>query len=300
MSGRDSFGLVIRWMWSHWCKSCELCASKKNPPKKGRAKLKNYVVGAPLKRVEMDILGPLPRSNSGNKYILVICDWFTKWTEAYAMPNQEAETCAKILVNQFICKMGIPHNLQTDQGRQFESRLFQEVCRLLDVKKIRSSPLHPITQGLVERYNRTLESMLSMFVSRNQKDWDKFLPMVMLAYRSTAQESTGYSPNRLMLGRELTLPVDIMFGQPSNESDCDSVDYEEDLRNKLERAYEHVRINLRKAASRQKGIYDKRVSGTIYEEGDKVWLFVPYRKKSLSPKLQRFWEGPFTIRTKNK
>lgn len=98
-----------------------------------------------------------------------------------------------------------------DQGRQYESDLFKVVCNLLQVEKIRTSPYHPQSDGMVERFNRILEAMLSSYVNQNHTDWDKQLPYLMMAYRSAEHETTGFSPNDLMLGREATTPLYLAF-----------------------------------------------------------------------------------------
>ncbi|KAL5506599.1 hypothetical protein EMCRGX_G008281 [Ephydatia muelleri] len=103
-----------------WCSGCLSCASRKPPPAKLRAPLQLDPAVRPLQRVAMDIMGPLPETSRGNKYILVIADYFTKWSEAYPIPNMEAITVAKCLVNEFICRFGVPEQLHSDQGRNFE------------------------------------------------------------------------------------------------------------------------------------------------------------------------------------
>ena len=119
-----------------------------------------------MERVAMDVLGPLPQTDRDNRYILVIGDYFTKWTEAYAIPNQEAATIAAVFVEQFVCRYGVPMQLHTDQGRDFESHLFKEICNLLAIDKTRTSALHPQSDGMIERANRTIEGMLAMFVDK--------------------------------------------------------------------------------------------------------------------------------------
>ena len=109
-----------------WCRACDLCASKERPTRTPRAPLRTYNVGAPLERVALDILGPLPESYRGNKYILITGDYFSKWTEAYAIPNQEATTVARVLVEEFVARFGIPRQIHSNQGRNFESKFFQE------------------------------------------------------------------------------------------------------------------------------------------------------------------------------
>ena len=277
-----------------WCNGCNACASAKGPSKKPRALLQQCPVGCPMERVALDIIGPLPTSHKGNKYVLVVADCFTRWTEAYALPNQEAVTIAEKLVTEFVCRFGAPMQILTDQGRQFESKLFAEICTLLDIDKTRTSSFHPQTNGLVERFNRTLEGMLRPFVSHHQQDWDEYLPMLLMAYRSTPQESSSISPNCMMLGHEINLPIDLMF--PIHESNhlVDS-EYASTLQERLQRAHENARLHLRSAAMRQKKLYDLKASPSRYKRGDFVWLYTPQKKKGISPKLQKFWSGPYLI-----
>ena len=120
----------------------------------------HFTAGMPVEKVVLDIMGPLPRCKRGNRYLLVLSDYFTKWVEAYAMPNQEAITVARKFVEEFVCRFGVPLSVHTDQGRKFESVLFQELCDMLDIDKSRTTPFHPQSYGLVERMNQTQENML--------------------------------------------------------------------------------------------------------------------------------------------
>lgn len=106
------------------------------------------------------------------------------------------------IVEEVITRLGVPDTIHSDQGRQYESELFQETCKLLDIQKTHTTPYHPQSDGMVERFNRTLTTMLSAFVNEHHSDWDVHLPYVMMAYRSSIQETTGMTPNMLMLGRE--------------------------------------------------------------------------------------------------
>ena len=157
---------LFNWRGCGWdvgsgCRRCDLCVTRNRSQKTPRAPMKTYNVGAPLERVALDVLGPLPESEQGNRYILVIADYFTKSTESYPMPNQEATTVAKLLVEEFLITFGAPRQLHSDQGRNFESAVFQEMCRLLDIDKTRTTLLRPQSDGMVKRFNRTLEAMLS-------------------------------------------------------------------------------------------------------------------------------------------
>ncbi|KAK3740332.1 hypothetical protein QZH41_000887 [Actinostola sp. cb2023] len=119
----------------YWCRRCDLCAARKKPQRTPRAAMRNYNVGAPMERVALDVLGPLPESDNSNKYVLVVADYFTKWTEAYAIPNQEAVTVATKVVDEFVARFGVPLQIHSDQGRNFESAVFKEMCTLLGIEK---------------------------------------------------------------------------------------------------------------------------------------------------------------------
>uniref|UniRef100_A0AAZ1X8S4 Gypsy retrotransposon integrase-like protein 1 n=1 Tax=Oreochromis aureus TaxID=47969 RepID=A0AAZ1X8S4_OREAU len=191
---------------------CDTCTAQKGPTQRSTAPLQQYLVGAPMERV--DVLGPFPVTESGNRYVLVVMDYFTKWPEAYAVPDQSATTTAERLVEEMFACFGVLAELHSDQGRNFESKVFGEICRQLGVEKTRTTPLHPQSDGLVERFNRTLATQLAILTSRHQRDWDRYLPLVLWSYRTAVQESSQCTPAALMFGRELRTPVDLVFGSP--------------------------------------------------------------------------------------
>ena len=167
--------MKARYYWlgltSHvkkWVRICHECGAKKRWGKKRRSPLQQYIVGSSMERLAMDILGPLPLTPRGNRYVLVVADYFTTWTESYAIPNQESATVAEKLVSEFVCRFGVPHELHSDQGTNFESKVMAEVCKLLDIEKNRTSSLHLHSDGQVERYNRTLIEMLRGKLQENQ------------------------------------------------------------------------------------------------------------------------------------
>ena len=124
-----------------WCKTCSHCAARKNPTHTRRAPLQSMLAGYPMQTVAVDIVGPFPSGESGNTYVLVASDYFSRWVEAYGIPNQEAVTVAKKLVDELFCRFSIPEQIHSDQGRQFESNLVQEICKLLHVNNTVSSPV---------------------------------------------------------------------------------------------------------------------------------------------------------------
>ena len=289
-----------RFYWRHcqrdiksWCNSCDLCSSQRGPPKKPRAPMSQYNVGAPSERVAMDILGPLPESESGNKYLLLVADYFTKWPEAYALPNQEATTVAEVFVREYVCRFGVPLELHSDQGRNFESNVFKEMCALLGIKKTRTTPLHPQSDGMIERMNRTLEAQLSKFVDDHHRDWDYYIPYLMMALHSATHKSTKCTPTMMQLGRELCLPIDLLLGRPEEPTPMHS--YTEKVQQSLEQVHLFARENLRLASDKMKDYYDLRANIKVFEAGDAVWLHNPQQKPGHSPKLMRAWEGPYTV-----
>jgi hypothetical protein len=279
------------------CEKCDRCASRKSPPHKSRGSLQTYLVGNPLERVSADILGPLPLTARRNKYILIVGDHFTKWTEAYALPNQEAETVANKIVSEFVCRYGTFRQFHTDKGTNFESNVMKEVCDMLQIQKTSTTPYHPQSDGMIERYNHTLENSLSTMVKKNQKDWDLKLPYAMMAYRTAIHCTTKYSPYYLCFGREANLPIDIMYGSP-NEDQIEVSEFTSKLKKNLEAAFENARENIRSEHVRQKRVYDQRSHGKPYKPGDFVWLYQPRRKKGITTKLSCNWIGPFMITKK--
>ena len=151
----------------HYMSACEKCLKSKNPVKTLKAPMHIVGAGRPMERIAADILGELPVTERGNRYILVVSDYFTKWTENFPIPTIEAETVANTIVKEVITRFGVPSTIHSDQGRQFESQLFAEMCKMLHIKKTRITPYHPQSNGMVERFNKTLVGMLQAYVNEH-------------------------------------------------------------------------------------------------------------------------------------
>ena len=232
-------------------------------------------------------------SSAGNRYILVIGDYFTKWKEAFAIRDMEAVTVARCLVNEVICRFGVPDSLHTDQGKNFESALVREICEVLGIKKTRTTPYHPQSDGLIERFNRTLLDMLSIAVRDDERCWDLHLPTILLAYRTSVHETTSATPFELMFGRSARVPEDVMYSLPVSGST--PTRYAAQLRRRLSYAYDRVRAFSKRQQDRQKDTYDQRVRGEPYAIGDRVMLHEPAVPRGRSRKFHRPWKGPFRI-----
>ncbi|CAG2231997.1 unnamed protein product [Mytilus edulis] len=280
--------------WSYIA-GCSICNKRKKPIPKRKAPMQVKESGYPMERIAMDILGELPASEKGNKYILVISDYYTKWTESHPMPNMEATTVANILMTEVISRFGVPTIIHSDQGSQFESHLFKEMCKLLQIEKTRTTPYHPKSDGMVERFNKTLATMLTGYVNEYHSNWDVLLPYVMMAYRSSQHETTGYTPNRLMLGREVSTPLDLIYKLPSQVKAIPQNQWAWELQEHMEEAHQIVQRHVSGQMLRQKKNHDKNVSWAKFEPGNMVYVYFPLRTPGLSPKFTNQWRGPYKV-----
>ena len=295
-----------RFYWYHcrdeieyWCRICDVCASRKQPHRKAKAPMKQYNVGYPLERIALDIMGPLPSTNhSKHRYILLVCDYFTKWLVAVPLVTIDAKTVASKLIDKFISVLGVPSELHSDQGSNFESCVFREVCELLGIRKTRTTPGRPQSDGMVERTCRSIQAMMSSYVSQNQKDWDVYLPLLVLAYNSSLHDTTKCTPSKMMLGRELRLPIDLALGIPEKRiSQCES-DYAYQLERQLVQTHDFARKHMQISSDGMKRHYDRSSCFKEFSVGDLVWFHNPVRRHGISLKFQRPWKGPYVVTQK--
>eukprot|EP00731_Ephydatia_muelleri_P032451 Em0023g958a len=262
------------------------------PPQKEGLACRHFEPGI---LVCVDIMGPLPETNRGSKYVLVAADCFTKWVEVYGISNQEALTVAVKLVDEMFCRFSPPEQIYSDQGRQFESELIKEICKLLQIKKSHTTPYRPQGNGMVERFNRTLLDMLATAVGDNPADWENCIHKLCFAYNTSVHSSTGYSPFFLMFGRQAAIPVDLMYPLRREEEDKELPDFVQELKKRLQDAYASVRVHCQSEHLRQKAIYDRKAHGEQLKEGDLVWLFLPAVPRGQCRKLFHPWTGPYTV-----
>lgn len=241
----------------------------------------------------MDILSLTNESSNGNTCILVVADYFTKWTEAFALPDHQAMTVAEKLVTEVFVRFGVPVMLHSDQGREFRSELMSSLCKLLGTKATKTAPYHPRSDGQVERFNRTLLAMLSKLCDEHTEDWDDHLPYAMCAYRSTVSSTTGCSPNLMMLGRETNLPVDLMLLDANPRSFQCAVEYVEWVREAMVENHQRAREHLELSASRQKRYFDERARPRGLGVGD--WVLRLYPPNLIRDKLNYSFVGPFLV-----
>ena len=204
---------------------------------------------------------------------MVVVDQFSRWVECYALLDQTVERVARTLVSKFIGRFGCPLELHSDQGRNFESRMFKEVCDLLKIVKTRTSLYRPSANGQVERMNRTILQFLHCFIHGQQEDWDLHLATVGMAIRSTVNRQTGFSPNFLMLGREVLHPIDFMLNPGGEEERRTPGTYAARHQEAMRIAHREVRQKLQQSQRRQKRDYDLRLEEIKYSVDDAVYRF---------------------------
>ena len=167
----------------------------------------------------------------------------------------------------------------------------------LEIDKVRTTSYKPSTNGAVERFHRTLNAMLGKVISESQRDWDERVPFVMMAYRASVHSSTQFTPNKLFLGRENRMPIDLVMGLQTEEMNkSDSIDdFVQKQQEVAERAFQLARENLHENAKRRKTMYDIRVKKCGFAENDWVWYHYPRRYTRRSPKWQRNYTGPYRV-----
>jgi len=192
--------------------------------------------------------------------------------------NKEAVTVAHALVEQVFCRHGTPVALLSDRGGEVDGHVVREVCRLLQIDKMRTSAYHPACNSACERMHRTLNSLMGKVVSSRQTKWDEHLPYVAAALRASRNESTGYNAYFLMLGREVNTPADIVYGLEDPEPVTSYDDFVESVRGKMSTAYDVDRQNPVVVAERNKRYYDLRARPTSFSVGQLVYYVLTRRR----------------------
>src|SRR5947199_4127707 len=274
-----------------YIKTCDSCQRRGN--KGGIGYLNPIKVGKPFERIGIDFVGPLEKTKKGNKYILVVTDYLTKWPEAKAMKEATAENVVEFIYKGIICTHGCPKVILSDRGTHFRNKLVDGLCEKFEIKHKLSSPYHPQTNGLVERFNRTLCESLAK-VSGKENEWDEHIESILFAYRTIRHNTTRKTPFFIVYGREAILPIeDIKLGEDFGKSAImkrlyDLVELTEERSQALE--------NIRKSQDQQKRRHNERIKEeTQFGIGTKVLLKDAAREKQWSGKLSPKWKGPYYI-----
>ena len=280
-----------------YVKGCLTCCQFQPSRPLDRAPLQSRGITFPWSHLQIDWIGPVPKSSRGNKYLLTVTCAFTKWVECLPAPNDTAVTTAVLLLNHVFSRWGLPLSVDSDRGTHFTSSVMTTMFGLLGVEVNFHIPYHPQSSGQVERVNRTIVSMLKKYVSCGGKDWDVKLPLVLMALRSTPHRTTGVTPFEMMTGREMTLPLHLLY-RPEDVSVATAYtahQYVTDLRDHLQATFAWAQENLEASVKGSKAYYDRKVSHHEYNVGDKVFLFRFATQVGISRKFLPRWIGPFEI-----
>ena len=278
------------------CKSCDICQRTIPQGRVTRVPMGRMpLMTAPFKRVAIDLIGPLkPISERGHMYILTMVDFATRYPEAVPLKRIDTETVAEALLGIF-CRVGFPAEVLSDRGSQFTSDLMKEVCRLVSLKQVLTTPYHPQCNGLCERMNGVLKAMLRKMCEEQPKDWDRYLPAVLFAYREVPQASTGFSPFELLYGRTVRGPLKILkelwAGEAEGREEESTYQYVLDLRNRLEHTCKLARESLSQSQEVYKHHFDKKARPRKFVTGQQVLVLRP----TDTNKLLLRWKGPYRV-----
>lgn len=285
---RTTFKVLAEFYWPgvqsdvrRFCRSCDIC--QRTTPRGRTAKVplgQMPIIEVPFKRVAVDLVGPIqPTTSKGNRYILTVVDFATRYPEEVALKGIETEMVAEALVDIF-CRTGVPKEMLTDMGSQFTSELMAEVSRLMSMHQLTTTPYHPMCNGLVERFNGTLEQILRRLCSERPADWDKYHPASLFAYRDAPQESLGFSPFELVYGHEVRRPMKILRELWTKEVEDPEVrttyQYVLDLKERLEATCKMARENLERSLGR---LLQQRCTGETDVRWRKSSRFIANRQQ---------------------
>lgn len=280
---------------TNYVRACRQCQTRKTPKLAPAGTLQCIKVTRPFQKIGIDLLGPFTLSNTGNKMLIVAVDYLTKWVELKALPSGKADVVASFIVEQIALRHGVPESIISDRGKCFLADITQSVFDKLGTKHKTTASYHPQANGQVERMNHTLATMMSMYISSDQKNWDEMLQHICFAYNTSRQESTGFSPFFLLYGRDPILPIDLILGSLSDSQGETETSYANKMMENLTAARSIVRTRLSQVQEKQKRDYDANHRDVTFQKGDKVLVYKPIRKKGKSDKLLHRWVGPFIV-----
>ena len=293
--------LAHRWWWQgmysdclRHAKSCPQCVVVGGTVRVRKPPLQPIPVDRLFQIVGVDVM-ELPVTARGNRYVVVFQDFLSKFPLVFAVPNQKSLRLTRLLVEEVVPLVGVPEALLSDRGRNLLSHLMLEVCSLLGVKKLNTTAYHPQCDGMVERFNRTLKSMLRKHAAKHGAQWDTYLHAVLWAYRNTPHESTGEKPSFLLYGHDCHSPTEAALLPPGGMEPVEVEDYREEMVLALSEGRALAVRSIRKAQQRYKRQYDKKAVPSNVRVGDWVFVYFPQQETGKMRKLSRPWFGPFRV-----
>jgi Integrase zinc binding domain/Integrase core domain len=274
----------------NYVRSCDEC-QRRGKFKKSQL-LHPIPVDSPFHRIGIDFVGPLPITEQGNQYIIVAMDYLTKWPEAKPVPRATAEATATFLYNDIIGRHGCPSEILSDQGRHFKNNMIAQLTEKFQIRHQFATPYHPQTNGLVERFNRTLKEALAKLSNEHKNNWDQYIAPVLFAYRTAKHSSTKMTPFYLVYGREAKLPMDNL--EISGEANL--ITRVDNLVNDLPSGRINAREQIAFIQQKQKELYDRKIGHVDkFRVGQKVLYYKAAQDNQHTGKLLPKWKGPYVV-----
>jgi hypothetical protein len=253
--------------------NCIACQRKIGKAKDQRHTLFSTQEGMPFQKISIDFVGPLKSSSKGNVYLFTVKDCFSRWLEAFPIREATAEAAVEVLQHHIFARHGVPEQIHSDQGSQFTGELFQEICDLLRVERTQTPAYNPKSNA-VERSHRDLNSIIRALVQETDQDWEEVLPVALLALRTARNRHTGVTPFWALHGREARLPIDIVYGNPTERQQHKTI-YAYDLLRRLQITYRYMREQVHLSIERARLNYKGTLQGKKLSVGDLVFLHTP-------------------------
>ncbi len=284
---------------AQYCSTCDKCQMFNYANKHNVAPMKSIQLASrPMQLLGADFMGPFKVSRSGNMYVMLVIDHWTKYAFAVALPSMSAEVTAQVLLNQVVGPFGMFEYLLTDQGPNFESNLIKHLCKLMGVDKLHTTTYHPPCNGGTERTNKTVKPNLAKYVNDEHSNWDEYLALAINSYNSAFHSTIGMSPFEALFARPPVSAVDVILANkldPSTKASCIS-EFVRQLRVKAVQINDLIEQNTKISQERQKFGYDKSVTKLHnYKIGDLVKIKNFRTRLGHSKSFENKFIGPFKI-----
>ena len=285
----------------NYVQTCPIC-QKRAKDRQNIPITSSRIIPIPFHHIGIDVIGPLPITPSGNRYVVLSIDFFSKYPEGKALKKADATTITQFLYEDIVCRHGVPVELTSDRGTEFCNELVTALTQTFHIKHIRTTAYHPQGNGQVERTNRTLKNILSKLVTEYSQPWDYYLHSALFALRTIRQESTKVSPFEILQGLNPKTPLSIEENRIQEENDDLSWEnlvwaHIQTEVTKLEQTREKAHKYILQAQERQRNNANQKMKSSqeALHIGDKVLLYRDMVEASWSAKLESKWNGPFIV-----
>ena len=270
----------------NYVKACESCQKRKLT--RVKTKMPMRITDTPIRtfeKIQIDLVGPMPITESGNQYMLTWQDCLSKYSGAIPLAKIDSSHIAIALVENLICIFGCPEAIQTDQGSQFISNIMDNIAKIFKIRQFRSSAYHPQSLGSLERSHHTFVEYLRNYSERS--NWDQWLPHAIFSFNTSIHESTGMTPHEVVFGRKVRFPSEFADEQVP----MTYVQLVDELLNRTIETESLASARLEAAMRRCKKYYDQKINERKFEPGQYVYVLADIR----TDKFDDHYVGPFKI-----